>query len=111
LYVHNSLILKHCEAKLPSFFDIDLNFTRESLREKNEYGRKKFECVSMQFLNVLEYFMKGFYDSKDLDKEIKRGHQIAQKFISKIERGSKCKICESHLWISILWERSSWNVL
>ena len=111
MYAHNSLVLKHCVMKLPSFFDIDINFTRKSLLEKNEYGRKKFECASMQFLNVLEFLMKGFYELKDVGKEIKRGHEIAQKFITKIERGSKCKICESHLWISIMWDRSSWNVL
>jgi hypothetical protein len=103
LYVHNSLIFKYCSMKIPSFFDIDMNFTAENLLEKNEFGRKKYDCVADQFMRILGYKMKGFYDSSVIDKELERGRQIVEKYIAKVDRGSECNLCENHSWISLEW--------
>ena len=87
-YVHPSFIFSTTDFnKMPSFFNIDLNF-------KQNY--KKY-CLCKQFKRTLKYFMKGFIvNSNLLHREIIHAKLLETKIINK--KDMSCKICYQQIF-------------
>ena len=97
--------------KLPSFFDIDLDYLAEIRLIYSKYSSEALElinalgkldlnsrenCACIKFRKALKYMMKGFYDKANVERELHRALEIEANLIVKIGFNCYCIICSDN---------------
>ena len=73
LYAHRSLFINSIPSALPCFFTMNLEFLIAMLKS----GKKTTDrCFCLEFMRILKYKMKGFFETISLEKEINRSKNI-----------------------------------
>jgi hypothetical protein len=103
LYAHVSFFVGSKSIVFPSFFTINLELVREMVQTKvkiKQDRHNRSRCVfCSQFIRILKYNMKGFFDPNSLIKEFKQSESIFAILFEKKNYGYDCKLCSGRIYL------------